>query len=82
MIRYLYKNKGQDKIFLFCDIHGHSRNKNIFLYGNDFDNKLITSDTPTGSIAKVLDFCNELKNTCSKNYFSIQSCKYYYYLLI
>lgn len=31
MIKYI-KRQGNDKIFLFCDIHGHSRNKNIFLY--------------------------------------------------
>ena len=31
------KNFSKERqIVLFCDFHGHSRNKNIFMYGNNY----------------------------------------------
>lgn len=36
-IKRLCKNIMRERpIVLYCDLHGHSRNKNIFMYGNNY----------------------------------------------
>ena len=30
----LRQMQGERELFLFCDLHGHSRKKNMFMYGN------------------------------------------------
>ena len=33
--QFLKKMKEERDVLLFCDFHGHSRKKNIFIYGNN-----------------------------------------------
>ena len=36
-VKRLVKNLRKEReIVMYCDMHGHSRNKNIFMYGNNF----------------------------------------------
>jgi hypothetical protein len=55
---------------LYCDLHGHSRRKNIFMYGNNI------KDTPHSTrlfpyiMAKLCDFFS-----FEQSRFSVQKCK-------
>jgi hypothetical protein len=49
---------------LFCDFHGHSRKKNIFMYGNNI------TDSPEST--RVFPFI--LSKLC--DYFQFESCRF------
>ena len=37
-VKRLIRNFKKDReIVLYCDLHGHSRKKNVFMYGNNFN---------------------------------------------
>lgn len=44
------------EMILSCDLHGHSRRKNIFMYGNNFDNKPHATRVFPFIMSKLLDF--------------------------
>lgn len=48
-------NKERD-VVLVCDLHGHSRRKNIFMYGNNFDNRPHATRVFPFIMSKLLDF--------------------------
>ncbi|ORX79241.1 Zn-dependent exopeptidase [Anaeromyces robustus] len=56
------------KVLLYCDFHGHSRKKNIFLYGCELDKSEIFKDITEKT------FPNQMNSLL--NYFDIDSCKY------
>jgi len=56
------------KVLLYCDFHGHSRKKNIFLYGCELDKSEIIGDITEKT------FPNQMNNYL--NFFDIDSCKY------
>lgn len=56
------------KVLLYCDFHGHSRKKNIFLYGCELDKSEIVGDITEKT------FPTQMNNHL--NYFDIDSCKY------
>ena len=44
------------EMILACDLHGHSRRKNIFMYGNNFENKPHATRVFPFIMSKLLDF--------------------------
>jgi len=62
------KNGLGSKVLLYCDFHGHSRKKNIFLYGCELEKSEIVGDITEKT------FPNQMSNYI--NYFDIDSCKY------
>ena len=43
-------------MILSCDLHGHSRRKNIFMYGNNFDNRPHATRVFPFIMSKLLDY--------------------------
>ena len=52
------------EMVMCCDLHGHSRRKNIFMYGNNFDNRPHATRVFPFIMSKLLDF------------FSFESCRF------
>ena len=44
------------EIVMCCDLHGHSRRKNIFMYGNNFENRPHATRVFPFIMSKLLDF--------------------------
>jgi cytosolic carboxypeptidase protein 2/3 len=44
------------EIALYCDFHGHSRRKNIFMYGNNYQDKPDTTRVFPYILSKLCDF--------------------------
>ena len=44
------------EIALVCDLHGHSRRKNIFMYGNNFEQRPHATRVFPFIMSKLLDF--------------------------
>ena len=44
------------EIALFCDLHGHSRRKNIFMYGNNYQEKPDATRVFPFILSKLCDF--------------------------
>ena len=53
MIREFNKER---EVVLVCDLHGHSRRKNIFMYGNNFDNRPHATRVFPFIMSKLMDF--------------------------
>lgn len=53
MIRSFAKER---EIVMFCDLHGHSRRKNIFMYGNNIKEAPHTTRIFPYILSKLLDF--------------------------
>ena len=51
LINYI-KEVLQSEIYFFCDIHGHSRKKNVFIYGCDGGKSWLRSDRLNGNPGK------------------------------
>ncbi|XP_055956157.1 cytosolic carboxypeptidase 2 [Patella vulgata] len=67
----------KNEVVLYCDLHGHSRKQNVFMYGN---NKIIDQDSPTG-VDAAQSFIAErlfpwLMAVKSPEKFSFKSCKF------
>ena len=53
MVREFRKER---EIILVCDLHGHSRRKNIFMYGNNFSDRPHATRVFPYIMSKLLDF--------------------------
>ncbi|XP_076456524.1 uncharacterized protein LOC143290869 isoform X2 [Babylonia areolata] len=64
------------EIMLYCDLHGHSRKHNVFMYGNN-----TSSDDDTSGVGAARAFISErlfpwlMASTCPDK-FSFRSCKF------
>ncbi|GAB1606704.1 cytosolic carboxypeptidase 2-like [Argonauta hians] len=63
------------QIMLYCDLHGHSRKHNVFMYGNN------TSDKDNSALAKAKSFLNDrlfpwITALQAPDKFSFTSCKF------
>lgn len=56
---------------LFCDLHGHSTNKNIFMYGWSGPNREI-EEIRSNNLAKMFPVLMSLRN----RYFSFNGCHF------
>ena len=62
--RFIKQFSKEREVGMFCDLHGHSRRKNIFMYGNNFqDNPDITRVYPL-IMSKLCD------------YFEFEACRF------
>ena len=64
-VKRLVKNFSKEReIALFCDLHGHSRRKNIFMYGNNYTEKPEATRMFPYILSKLCD------------YFSFEQCRF------
>ena len=62
--RFIKNFSKEREIALFCDLHGHSRRKNIFMYGNNF---------PEGpGVTRVYPYI--MSKLC--DYFEFEACRF------
>jgi cytosolic carboxypeptidase protein 2/3 len=61
MVRTFSKER---ELVLYCDLHGHSRRKNIFMYGNEVKNEPLATRTFPYIMSKLCDF------------FSFEQCRF------
>ena len=54
--RMLREFNKERQIALVCDLHGHSRRKNIFMYGNNFEDRPHATRVFPYILSKLLDF--------------------------
>ncbi|KAM3722007.1 Cytosolic carboxypeptidase [Dirofilaria immitis] len=64
----------EKKPFLFIDIHGHSKNFNLFLYGNNPDNSWRALDHSLPGKNHFMSLPLLLQQTC--DYFSLSNCRF------
>jgi hypothetical protein len=63
------------QVVLFCDLHGHSRKKNVFLYGCDarfWNRKLSPGATPLPFSERVFPLLMDEKSQS----FAFRSCRF------
>lgn len=64
-LKRLVKNFSKEReVALYCDLHGHSRRKNIFMYGNNYSDKPDATRVFPYIMSKLCD------------YFSFEQCRF------
>ncbi|VDK78886.1 unnamed protein product, partial [Onchocerca ochengi] len=73
IVQYIVDVLGK-KPFLFIDLHGHSKNFNFFLYGNNPDNSWCILDHSLPGKNDFMSLPLLLKQTC--DHFSLSNCRF------